>query len=187
MAEERPTIWTIGHSTRSLEEFLELLGLNRIEALADVRRFPGSRRYPHFGQDQLAASLHKAHIGYRHFPELGGRRRASPDSLNLAWRNETFRAYADFMETSEFAEGVEKLRKLARANRTAIMCAEAVWWRCHRGLISDFLKADGWQVLHILSRAKIEEHPFTSAASIVNGKLSYRNPPDGQQPALSFS
>ena len=176
MEEERPTIWTIGHSTRNIEEFLALLSAQKIQTLADVRQFPGSRRYPHFGQQQLAASLAGRSIEYRHFPELGGRRRVRPDSPNTAWRNAAFRGYADYMDTPEFGRAIADLCTLARAKRTAIMCAEAVWWRCHRSLISDFLKAQGWLVLHILARGKTEKHPFTSAASIIDGKLSYREP-----------
>jgi uncharacterized protein (DUF488 family) len=167
-------IWTIGHSTRTIEEFLALLKQNQIEALADVRHFPGSRRYPHFGKAQLAESLAQNGIDYHHFIALGGRRRARSDSPNTAWRHEAFRGYADYMMTPEFHAGIEELLKLAREKRTAMMCSEAVWWRCHRGLISDFLKADGHEVLHILSAKKVEPHPFTSAARIVDGKLSYR-------------
>ncbi len=167
-------IWTIGHSTRSIEEFLGLLLGQQIQLLADVRHFPGSRRYPQFGREQLPGSLAKAGIEYRHFLELGGRRRARPDSPNTAWRNEAFRAYADYMETEEFQGGITRLQEIASRQRTCLMCAEAVWWRCHRGLISDYLKVRGWSVLHILARHKIQEHPYTSAARVVNGVLSYR-------------
>lgn len=168
------TLWTIGHSTRAIDEFLELLSSYHIGALVDVRSFPGSRRYPHFNRENLAASLTAAGIEYIHMPELGGRRKAKPDSLNMTWRNESFRGYADYMATEAFHEGIERLKALARTRRTAIMCSEAVWWRCHRSLISDYLKADGARVLHILAFGKSEEHPFTSAAQLVNGKLSYR-------------
>ena len=167
-------IWTIGHSTRSREEFLDLLKENRIQTLVDVRTFPGSRRYPHFNRENLRSSLADADINYHHMPELGGRRKAKPDSLNMAWRNESFRGYADHMETNTFQEGIERLLERARAERTTIMCAEAVWWRCHRSLISDFLKAAGVTVTHIIAAGKTEEHPYTSAAQIVNGELSYR-------------
>ena len=168
------SVWTIGHSTRSIDEFLELLGSFTITALIDVRTYPGSRRYPQFNKPSLAASLSEAGIDYQHFPELGGRRRAKPDSLNMAWRNEMFRGYADYMETQEFRDGINRLVKLATECRTAIMCAEAVWWRCHRSLIADYLKAKGATVLHISSKAKTEEHPFTSAARLVDGEVSYR-------------
>jgi len=136
--------------------------------------FPGSRRYPQFGREALAKSLSDAGIGYEHFPELGGRRKSKPDSKNTAWRNESFRAYADYMETEDFRKGIDRLVDLAKkSGPTAIMCAEAVWWRCHRSLISDYLKPRGDEVLHILDHNKVEEHPFTSPAKIVNGELSY--------------
>jgi uncharacterized protein (DUF488 family) len=165
-------IWTIGHSTRSIEDFISLLKKNGIELLADVRSLPGSKRYPQFNKETLAESLNAHGIRYEHFPELGGRRKPNADSPNTAWRNASFRGYADYMETEEFHKGVERLLGLARS--TAIMCAEAVWWRCHRSLISDYLKADDVEVMHILDANKIEPHPFTSAARIVNGELSYR-------------
>ncbi len=168
------SIWTIGHSTLSIEDFVERLGSFQIQALVDVRSFPGSRRYPQFNKEDLAQSLAAAGIEYRHIRELGGRRRARPDSQNLAWRNESFRGYADYMETEDFASGIARLLDVAGKQRTAIMCAEAVWWRCHRSMISDYLKANGAEVIHIMAPAKSEEHPFTSAARIVNGKLSYR-------------
>ncbi|HET9834754.1 MAG TPA: DUF488 domain-containing protein [Rhodanobacteraceae bacterium] len=167
-------IWTIGHSTRGTEEFLSLLGGERIEALADVRRFPGSRKYPHFNADVLARTLPEAGIEYAPFPELGGRRKPLPDSPNTAWRNDAFRGYADFMRTPEFASGIGRLSTLASAKRTAIMCSEAVWWRCHRGLIADWLKLRGVQVLHILDARQVVEHPYTSAAHVTNGELDYR-------------
>ena len=167
------TIWTIGHSTRTLDEFLALLRSADIAALADVRRFPGSRRLPHFGRDGLRESLAEAGILYTHFPELGGRRQARPDSPNTAWRNEAFRGYADYMMTDEFRAGVARLLALARQQPTAFMCAEALWWQCHRGLIADDLKAAGHDVRHVIGPGKIEPHPYTSAARIVNGALSY--------------
>jgi uncharacterized protein (DUF488 family) len=174
MAETALTIWTIGHSTRTIEDFLELLKAREIESLVDVRHFPGSRRYPQFNKEQLSQSLAKVGIEYHHLLKLGGRRRPQPDSPNTAWRNEAFRGYADYMETKPFAEGIGSLLDLARKKRAATMCAEAVWWRCHRSLIADYLKARGYKVLHILSPTKTEEHPFTAAARIVNGELSYR-------------
>jgi uncharacterized protein (DUF488 family) len=167
-------IWTIGHSTRTIDAFISLLEVHGIKVLADVRSLPGSRRCPQFNREILADSLSKAGIRYEHFPELGGRRKAKRDSKNIAWRNKSFRGYADYMETDEFHNGVERLLDLAtRAGPTAIMCAEAVWWRCHRALISDYLKARGIEVIHIFDTNKSELHPFTSAARIVNGKLSY--------------
>jgi uncharacterized protein (DUF488 family) len=167
-------IWTIGHSTRKIDIFISLLEDNGIKLIADVRMFPGSKRYPQFNREPLASSLSEHGIRYEHFPELGGRRKPKPDSRNTAWRNEAFRGYADYMETEEFRKGVERLVDLANeAGPTAIMCAEAVWWRCHRALISDFLKARGVEVTHIVDLAKTESHPFTSAARIVNGELTY--------------
>jgi uncharacterized protein (DUF488 family) len=174
MTEKGTTIWTIGHSTRTIEEFLAMLTAHGIESLVDVRHFPGSRRYPHFGKQHLAESLSKAGIEYHHIPELGGRRRPKQDSPNTAWRNEAFRGYADYMQTEAFAGGIRRLVDLATQKRVAMMCAEAVWWRCHRGLIADYLKTQGYKVLHIQDATKAAEHPFTPAARIVNGKLSYR-------------
>lgn len=168
------SIWTIGHSTLPIEEFIAALRAFEIQALADVRSFPGSRRYPQFNKDRLLASLAAAGIEYVHLPELGGRRRAKPDSLNMAWRNETFRGYADYMETEDFRKGIDRLLEISRAKRTAIMCAEAVWWRCHRSLISDYLRVKEVKVVHILGAGKADEHQFTSAARIIEGKLSYR-------------
>jgi uncharacterized protein (DUF488 family) len=177
------TIWTIGHSTRSSDEFLELLRSQRIELLVDVRRFPGSRKYPHFNAEEMARWLGAAGIGYRLMKDLGGRRTPRSDSHNTAWRNASFRAYADYMETPEFQAAIEELLDAARSQRAAIMCSEAVWWSCHRALISDYLKIRGVEVLHILSATKIEPHPFTSAATIVAGRLSYAAtaPHDPQQ------
>ena len=167
------TLWTVGHSNRSIEQFLELLASQQIQLLADVRRFPGSRRLPHFNQENLSESLANAGIEYAHFPELGGRRKARTDSPNTAWRNEAFRGYADFMMTEEFGAGIDRLLHRAREKRTAIMCAEALWWQCHRSLIADYLKAAGHNVFHIMSATKTDAHPFTSAARMVDGKLSY--------------
>jgi uncharacterized protein (DUF488 family) len=167
-------IWTIGHSTREIGSFISLLQANGIKLLVDVRTLPGSKRYPQFNKEALADSLGKSEIRYEHFPELGGRRKARPDSRNSAWRNESFRGYADYMETEPFRNGVKRLLdRAADAGPTAIMCAEAVWWRCHRSLISDYLKARGIEVMHILDANKTEPHPYTSAARIVNGNLSY--------------
>lgn len=167
-------IWTIGHSTRTIDDFISLLEENEIKLLADVRSLPGSKRYPQFNREALAESLNARGIRYEHFPELGGRRKPKPDSRNTAWRNASFRGYADYMETEEFQAGIQRLLALAReTGPAAIMCAEAVWWRCHRSLISDYLKVRGIDVMHILDACKTEPHPYTSAARIVNGKLSY--------------
>jgi uncharacterized protein (DUF488 family) len=167
-------IWTIGHSTRAIDDFISLLKENEINLLVDVRAWPGSKRYPHFNKDALAESLNAHGIRYEHFPELGGKRKSKPDSRNTAWRNASFRGYADYMETEQFQKGIERLLDFAaEAGPTAIMCAEAVWWRCHRSLIADYLKAQGVEVLHILVANRVEPHPYTSAARIVNGELSY--------------
>lgn len=172
--ENKAEVWSIGHSTHALDEFIGALQSFEIKVIADVRSFPGSRRYPQFNKENLGASLAAAEIEYFHFPELGGRRRARADSLNVVWRNEAFRGYADYMETDDFREGMARLIAVAGSRRTAIMCAEAVWWRCHRSLISDSLKAKGIEVTHIMASGKSAAHPFTSAARIVNGQLSYR-------------
>ncbi|HEX3281005.1 MAG TPA: DUF488 domain-containing protein [Pyrinomonadaceae bacterium] len=166
-------IWTVGHSTRSAEEFNEILTSQHIEALVDVRSFPGSRRYPQFNKQQLATSLPVNGIAYFHLPELGGRRQARKDSINTAWKNQSFRGYADHMASEEFQQGIERLLEIAGGKRTAVMCAEALWWRCHRSMISDFLKARGLEVVHILDATHDQLHPYTSAARIVDGELSY--------------
>ena len=168
------TVWTVGHSTRSGDEFGLILAAHGIEVLVDVRSFPGSRRYPQFNRAALSESLSKIGIDYKHEPRLGGRRTPRADSHNTAWKNASFRAYADHMETEEFRKGVEELLELAGEKRVAVMCAESLWWRCHRSLISDYLKAEGHEVIHILDSKKTEEHPFTSAARIIEGRLSYR-------------
>ena len=167
-------IWTIGHSTRSDQEFGEILSAHKIETLVDVRTYPGSRRYPQFNKPALSDFLVNIGIKYVHEPRLGGRRTPRKESHNTAWRNAQFRGYADHMETEEFKSGVQELLEVADESRTAVMCAEAVWWRCHRSLIADYLKAAGHTVLHIMDEKKAEEHPFTSAARIVDGELSYR-------------
>jgi uncharacterized protein DUF488 len=166
-------IWTIGHSTRGAEEFVEILREHQIEVLVDVRSFPGSRRYPHFNKGPLSETLPEAGIEYLHAPELGGRRKPRPGSKNIAWQNEGFRGYADYMETADFQNGIKALLELGGSKRAAIMCAEALWWRCHRSLIADYLKARGVEVIHIVSTGKAELHPYTSAARVINGRLSY--------------
>ena len=166
-------VWTVGHSTRSADEFNEILLAHGIGFLVDVRSFPGSRRYPHFNRAELAHNLKAAGIHYSHLTALGGRRRPSSTSKNTAWQNASFRAYADHLDSLEFKTGIDALLNLAQERPTAVMCAEAVWWKCHRSLISDFLKAQGVEVIHILSAQKTESHPYTSAARIVEGRLSY--------------
>ena len=168
-----PRVWTIGHSTRSIDDFVAALRGHGIDCVADVRLLPGSKRYPHFNSDALAESLGAGSIRYEHFRELGGRRKPRADSRNTAWRNDAFRGYADYMETPEFAAGIDRLLVLARESRIALMCAEAVWWRCHRGLVSDYLKARGHEVVHIVDAKKADPHPWTSAAKMVDGRLDY--------------
>ena len=166
-------IWTIGHSTRTIEEFLDLLIVNDIEVVADVRSYPGSRRYPHFNSKVLSESLIETGIEYLPLKELGGRRRPRPDSPHTVWRNEAFRGYADYMDTAGFKQGIDTLLRTARSKRIAVMCAEAVWWRCHRSLIADYLKAWGVNVEHIIDVRTNVIHPFTAAARIKCGKLAY--------------
>lgn len=152
---------------------MEMLKSFRIEALVDVRSFPGSRRYPHFNKENLSKSLEDMGIQYNHILKLGGRRKPDPHSHNTAWKNKAFQGYADYMETKNFKEGIKELLDLATQKRTAYMCSEAVWWRCHRSLISDHLKANGWEVIHIMDKDKGQEHPYTSPAKVVQGRLFY--------------
>ncbi len=173
-------LWTIGHSTRSLEEFLALLDAHRIQHLVDVRRYPFSRRYPHFNGVLLAASLRNADVAYTHVPGLGGRRKPRPASVNLGWRNDSFRGYADYIQTDEFQSALEKLIAESRRRPTAIMCAEAVPWHCHRSLIADTLLLRHWTVTHILSRTKTDGHRMTWFAVAQDGIVTYpaRTDPD---------
>jgi uncharacterized protein (DUF488 family) len=173
VADQLPVLWTVGHSTRTEAEFLDLLGQYGIEAVADVRRHPGSRRMPQFGSSALQASLTAHGVQYLWLPGLGGRRRPSPDSPNTAWRNPSFRGYADYLHTEPFAESFTELLSLAHGLRTAIMCAEALWWRCHRSLIADVLKSLGYEVTHILGPGSSSPHPYTGAARLAKGQLTY--------------
>jgi uncharacterized protein (DUF488 family) len=178
------TVFTIGHSTRSIQELLDLLTAHGVRLLVDVRRFPASRRHPQFSRDALASSLAAAGIGYVHEPDLGGRRAARPDSQHTAWRVEAFRGYADHMETAEFGAALERLMHRAADTPTVILCAEAVPWRCHRRLISDALVARGVQVLHILSPGRAEPHELDPNARILpGGRLLYAGAA-GDQPSL---
>lgn len=167
------TLWTIGHSTREWPVFVDMLRDAGITVLVDVRRFAGSRRNPQFSGQTMEHALPEAGIEYRPMPDLGGRRRPSPDTHNTAWRNTSFRGYADHMETPPYQAARERLAQLAADRRTAVMCAEALWWQCHRGLISDDFKADGWDVIHLTAPGRSEPHPYTSAARIVDGQLDY--------------
>lgn len=166
-------IWTIGHSTHMLAEFMLMLKSFQIELVVDIRSFPGSRRYPHFNKEALTVSLPKNEIEYIHLRELGGRRKTTIDSHNTGWRVAAFRGYADYMETDKFKKAIKELECLADKKRVAFMCAEAVWWRCHRSLVSDYLKHQGWTVIHIMGIEKGVEHPYTSPARIIGDKLVY--------------
>jgi uncharacterized protein (DUF488 family) len=175
-------ILTIGHSTHELEAFIDLLRGQDVEALADVRRYPSSRRMPWFGEERLAAGVDGAGIRYLHLPELGGRRGPLPGSPNGGWRVGQFQGYADHMASNEFAAGLRELEVLARERRTAAMCAEAPWWRCHRRLLSDALVARGWEVMHVDARGGLEAHSLTEFAVVDGDRLVY--PP--AQAALDF-
>ncbi len=167
------TIFTIGHSTHSIEYFLEMLQSFEIKAIVDIRRFPSSKKFPQFDQENLKTSLEKAGIQYIHLVDLGGRRKADKDSKNTIWKNESFRGYADYMETQTFEKAIEQLEQIALKQATAYMCSEAVWWRCHRSMVSDYLKAKGWNVLHIMNIAKVQKHKYTAPARIVDEKVLY--------------
>lgn len=163
MSANNHIIWTIGHSTRSEEDFLAALKSFQIKVLVDVRRYPGSRKYPQFNASAMESYLQKAEIDYLPETELGGRRKPKLNSVNTVWRNEAFRGYADYTETATFKDGIKKLTDVAQLKRTAYMCSEAVWWRCHRSIISDYLKYSGWKVMHIMDTGVAHEHPYTSA------------------------
>lgn len=183
MPARKPQIlWTIGHSTRPIEAFIELLQAHDIQLVGDVRTIPYSRRNPQFNTDALSESLRKAGLEYHHLPALGGRRKGRRDSVNRGWRSAGFRGYADYMQTDEFRGGLQELMAHGRKRRTAVMCAEAVPWRCHRTLISDALISRGWQVRHILSRAEAAPHQLTAFARIENDALTYPEQP-AQEPA----
>ena len=189
MTVDSTSIYTIGHSTRLLKDLIDLLHENRIQSLVDVRRFPGSRRHPHFNREALEASVPQALIQYRWLPELGGRRAARKDSHNRAWRNAGFRGYADYMETEPFKNAIASLLTDAREQTIAIMCAEQAWQQCHRGLVSDYLKVRGVEVVHILGKNRTQPHPWTAAAQVIDGKLSYEQtelPDQPDQPGFIF-
>ena len=174
------TLWTIGHSDRGWGVFVAMLVEARIELLVDVRRFAGSRRYPQFFGETMAAALPPEGVEYLPMPELGGRRKPRQDTRNTAWRNDGFRGYADYMETDPWQEARSRLAGLARGRRTAIMCAEALWWQCHRGLVADDFKARGWEVIHLVAPGRAESHPYTGAARIIDGRLDYSSPVPSQ-------
>ena len=176
------TLFTVGHSNRSWEEFVTLLTSHEIAAVADVRRFPGSRRLPQFNDANLAQALPKCGIAYLPFPALGGRRKPNPDSINTGWRNDSFRAYADYMQTAEFTTALDELTQAASRRATAVMCAEAVPWRCHRSLIADAMIIRGWRVLDVMSPTSAKPHKLTPFARVDGIRITY--PPE--QPALPF-
>ena len=167
------TVWTIGHSTHTLEEFIAMLHPFKIDIVVDIRSYPGSRKFPQFNKEALEISLPENKINYIHLKKLGGRRKVNPESKNTSWRHAAFRGYADYMVTDSFAEGIKELTEIAQQKRTAYMCSEAVWWRCHRSMVSDYLKAEGWDVQHIMGVGKATEHPYTQPARVVDGKLTY--------------
>ena len=167
------TIYTIGHSTRSLAEFLDMLQSFDIKILADIRSLPGSREFPQFDKENLKISLEEAGTQYIHLADLGGRRKVIKESKNNRWNNDSFRGYADYMETEEFKSAIFKLEHIALEQPTTYMCSEAVWWRCHRSMVSDYLKAKRWTVLHIMATGKEQEHKYTAPARIVDDNVLY--------------
>jgi uncharacterized protein (DUF488 family) len=167
------TVFTVGHSTRPIDEFLHLLTAHGVQRLIDVRTIPKSRHNPQFGQDQLSQSLQRAGIAYTHMPGLGGLRRPRKDSPNMGWRNTSFRGYADYMQTSQFQNALEQCLELAAAQRVALMCAEAVPWRCHRSLIADALVARGIDVREIVSATDTRPHTLTSWAKVDGFGVTY--------------
>lgn len=173
MPSDSPTVWTIGHSTRGIQEFVTVLAAYDIEILIDVRRFPESRRLPQFGHAALERSLAENGIAYRWLPALGGRRSPQANSVNLGWRNTSFRGYADFVASEEFADGLFELVMLAHGLRAAMMCAELLWWRCHRRIIADVLLSIGLPVVHIRDADTSELHRLIAPARVVRGRLTY--------------
>jgi uncharacterized protein (DUF488 family) len=171
-------ICTIGHSNRSIEEFIELLQIHGVECVLDIRTVPKSRRNPQFGQDSLPESLARAGIGYRYLAGLGGLRRPRKDSPNAAWRNESFRGYADYMQSEEFADNVEAVAQLGRTERCALMCAEAVPWRCHRSLVADALSVRQVKVEHIIGKQARRPHKLTPFAHVEGTRITY--PPEAE-------
>lgn len=175
VATESPTltIYTVGHSTRSLEEFAGLLRAHGIRQLVDVRTIPRSRHNPQFNRDTLSVYLRNRRIGYRYLKELGGLRYSRTDSPNMGWHNPSFRGFADYMQTPAFAAALEKLITLARKKPTAIMCAEAVPWRCHRSLIGDALVVRGVEVRNIMSPKNAKQHTLTAMATVTGMRITY--------------
>lgn len=172
----QPRIWTIGHSTRPIGEFTDFLRTYDIRLLVDVRTIPHSRHNPQFNADSLAESLKQTGLKFVHMPALGGLRKARKDSINNGWRNASFRGYADYMQTEQFQRALEELMAYGTDIETAIMCAEAVPWRCHRSLIADALATRGWEARHILSPVTATQHILTSFAHFEKGTLTYPKP-----------
>lgn len=170
---KKDKIYTIGHSNRTFEELVLMLKSFDIKLLADIRNYPGSRMFSHFNKEYLEQALPENGIRYIHLKALGGRRKPLPDSKNTAWRLAAFRGYADYMETKPFKEAIRELEKLGKKAPTVYMCSEALWWSCHRALVSDYLKFRGWEVIHIMDVKKSSPHTYTSPARIINDHLSY--------------
>jgi uncharacterized protein (DUF488 family) len=181
--ETRPVLYTIGHSTHAIERFVELLAEHQVAVLADVRSFPGSRRWPQFNQAELACSLAQAGVEYRWFKLLGGRRHSvRPDSPHTGWTHPAFRSYADYTESAEFEAGLAELIAVATCVEIAIMCSEGLWWRCHRRIISDQMTVRGWQVMHIMPDGQLKPHSIPEFAQIIEGRLIYSGKPSRVHP-----
>ncbi len=172
-------LWTIGHSTRPIDEFISLLNAHGIRQLIDVRTIPRSRHNPQFNTDTLPKSLQHEGLLYEHMPRLGGLRRARKDSINMGWRNASFRGYADYMQTEQFREALEELMAYGRHKKVAVMCAESMPWRCHRSLIADALMMRGWEIRHIMSETTADRHQLTPFAVVENDRLYYPQPTGG--------
>jgi uncharacterized protein (DUF488 family) len=179
-------LWTIGHSTLPISEFVRLLHAHGIKVLVDIRTVPRSQHNPQFNTDALARSLAKAGINYQHSAELGGLRKPQKDSLNQGWRNASFRGYADYMQTKKFQRAVEELMAYGTKQNTVIMCAEAVPWRCHRSLIADVLLVNQWEIYHIMSGADAKPHQLTSFARIIDKQLWYPKPDESASAPTLF-
>lgn len=184
ISEQAATVWTVGHSTRPIDGFLALLTAHRIQLLVDVRTVPRSRHNPQFNTETLATALEEVGLAYRHMPELGGLRKAKPDSINTGWRNGSFRGYADYMQTDDFHRALDALVAKAQRRRIVLMCAEAVPWRCHRSLIADALLNRGWIVRNIMTEQRADVHHLTPFAKVVQGRVTY--PPPSDAPTLGL-
>ena len=181
---EKPTIFTVGHSTRSFDELVGIVKAHSVVAIADVRAFPRSRRHPHFNDDALARELPRAGIEYLPFKSLGGHRKARSDSIHTAWRNDSFRGYADYMQSPAFESALDELMHAARERSTTIMCAEAVPWRCHRSLIADALLVRGWDVRDIMDANAARPHELPKFAIVNGATIEYRGEANPAEPNL---